>query len=83
MQLSDSPVRAVRHEPSCCAGCAAGLCGAPDEGEIRRQATEVPEARAEVTEHRVIGRRCRGEATCGLQRNNSGFLAQIGHPTNV
>jgi len=58
MQLSGSPDRVVRHEPACCSGCAAGLAGAPEEGVIRRQVTEVPEVRAEVTEHQVIGRRC-------------------------
>jgi transposase len=58
MQLSDNPDRVVRHEPACCSGCAAGLGGAPEEGVIRRQVTEVPEVRAEVTEHQVIGRRC-------------------------
>jgi hypothetical protein len=58
MQLSDSPDHVVRHEPSCCSGCAAGLGGAPEEGVVRRQVTEIPEVRAEVTEHRVIGRRC-------------------------
>jgi transposase len=58
MQLSDSPDHVVRHEPACCSGCAAGLAGAPEEGAIRRQVTEVPEVRAEVTEHQVTGRRC-------------------------
>jgi transposase len=58
MQLSGSPDRVVRHEPACCSGCAAGLAGAPEEGVIRRQVTEVPAVRAEVTEHQVIGRRC-------------------------
>jgi transposase len=58
MQLSDSPDHVVRHEPSCCSGCAAGLAGAPEAGVIRRQVTEIPEVRAEVTEHRMIGRRC-------------------------
>ena len=58
MQLSESPDRVVLHEPSCCSGCAAGLAGAPEAGVIRRQVTEVPEVRAEVTEHRVMGRRC-------------------------
>ena len=49
MQLSESPDRVVLHEPSCCSGCAAGLAGAPEAGVIRRQVTEVPEVRAEVT----------------------------------
>jgi transposase len=34
------------------------LAGAPEEGVVRRQVTEVPEPRAEVTEHQGIGRRC-------------------------
>ena len=58
MQLSESPDWVVRHEPACCPGCASGLAGAPEEGVIRRQVTEIPEARAEVTEHQMIGRRC-------------------------
>jgi transposase len=58
MQLSDSPDRVVRHEPACCSRCAAGLAGAPEEGVVRRQVTEVPEVRAEVTEHQMAGRRC-------------------------
>jgi transposase len=57
MQLCDSPDRVVRHEPTCCAGCSAGLAGAPEAGVIRRQVTEIPPVRAEVTEHQVIGRR--------------------------
>jgi transposase len=58
MQLSDSPDHVVRHEPACCSGCASGLAGALEEGVIRRQVTEIPQVRAEVTEHQVIGRRC-------------------------
>jgi transposase len=58
MQLSDHPDAVVRHEPACCSGCAAGLAGAPEEGAVRRQVTEVPEVRAVVTEHQMIGRRC-------------------------
>jgi hypothetical protein len=58
MQLSDSPDRVVRHEPACCSGCAAGLGGAAENGVTRRQVTEIPEIRAEVTEHQVIGRWC-------------------------
>jgi transposase len=58
MQLSDDPDRVVTHEPSCCSGCSAALADAPEEGVIRRQVTEVPAARAEVTEHRMTGRRC-------------------------
>ena len=58
MQFSDHPDRVVRHEPACCSGCAADLAGAPEEGVIRRQVTEIPEVRAVVTEHQMAGRRC-------------------------
>jgi transposase len=58
MQLSDCPDRVVRHEPACCSAWAAGLAGAAETGVLRRQVTEVPEARAEVTEHQMAGRRC-------------------------
>jgi transposase len=61
MQLSGRPDRVVRHEPACCSGCSAVLAGAPEAGVIRRQVTELPEARAEVTEHQMAGRRC----SCG------------------
>jgi len=58
MQLSDRPDAVVRHEPACCSSCAAGLAGAPEAGVVRRQVTEVPGARAVVTEHQMTGRRC-------------------------
>ena len=61
MQLSDHSDVVVRHEPTCCSRCAAGLAGAPQEGVVRRQVTEIPEVRAVVTEHRMAGRRC----SCG------------------
>ena len=74
MQLSDRPDRVVRHEPSCCAGCAAGLAGAAEAGVIRRQVTEIPPVRAEVTEHRMIGRRC-GCGTVAWGKAPSGVSA--------
>jgi transposase len=58
MQLTDHPDRVVRHEPSCCAGCDRGLAGAAEAAVIRRQVTEIPPVKAEVTEHQMIGRRC-------------------------
>jgi transposase len=58
MQFSGRPDAVVRHEPACCSSCAAGLAGAPEAGVIRRQVTEVPEARAVVTEHQMTGLRC-------------------------
>ena len=57
-----SPDEAVTHEPGRCAGCGAGLLGAPVTGTGRRQVTDLPEViRAVVTEHRIISRRC----SCG------------------
>jgi transposase len=58
MQLSEHPGRVVRHEPTCCAGCGHGLAAAREAGVIRRQVTEIPPVRAEVTEHQMIGRWC-------------------------
>jgi transposase len=58
MQLSDCPDRVVRHRPACCSGCAADLAGAAEEGVVRRQVTEIPESRAEVTEHQMTGLQC-------------------------
>lgn len=62
MQLGESPDRIVRHEPSRCSECAGGVAGTPEEGVIRRQVTEIPEVRAEVIEHRIVGRRSGCEA---------------------
>ena len=64
MELTDHPDRVVRHEPSCCAGCGAGLDGAPETGAERRQVTEIPPVSAEVTEHQLIERQCSG---CGTR----------------
>ena len=72
MQLSGCPDRVVRHEPACCSRCAGGLAGAAEAGMIRRQVTEIPLVKAEVTEHRLIGRACGcgtvtwGEAPAGV-----------------
>jgi transposase len=66
MQLSEHPDPVVRHEPSCCAGCEHSLAAAREAGVIRRQVTEIPPVRAEVTEHQLIGRRCNcGRVTWG------------------
>ena len=79
MQLSDCPDRVIRHEPSCCAGCERGLAGAPEAGVIRRQVTEIPPVRAEVTEHRLIGRACGcGVVTWGKAPDGVTALVQYG-----
>jgi transposase len=64
MELTDHPDHLVRHEPACCAGCGAGLDGAEQTGLERRQVTEIPPVKAEVTEHQMIERECGG---CGAR----------------
>lgn len=51
MRLTDHPDHVLRHEPSRCAGCDRGLADAAEAGVIRRQVTEIPPVKAEVTEH--------------------------------
>lgn len=58
MELTDHPDHVIRHEPGCCAGCGAGLGGAAVTGMERRQVTEIPPVKAEVTEHQMIERQC-------------------------
>ena len=73
MALTDDPDWRVRHVPSCCAGCGESLAGAAETGMERRQVTEIPPARAEVTEHQLIevecggcGTRTKGQAPAGV-----------------
>ena len=72
MELTGHPDRVVRHEPGCCSGCGAGLDGAEQTGVERRQVTEIPAVKAEVTEHQLIERECgcgvrtRGQAPAGV-----------------
>ena len=76
MQLTDHPDHVIRHEPSCCAACSRDLDGAGEAGVERRQVTEIPPVKAEVTEHRLIGRRC----ICGtvtLGRAPEGVTAPV------
>lgn len=73
MELIDHPDHVVRHEPACCAGCGAGLGQAPQTGMERRQVTEIPPVKAQVTEHQMIERQCscgtgtRADAAAGLK----------------
>ncbi len=64
MELTDHPDHVVRHEPGCCSGCGAGLDGTAVTGMERRQVTEIPPVKAEVTEHQMIERECGG---CGAR----------------
>nr|WP_308283502.1 IS66 family transposase zinc-finger binding domain-containing protein [Pseudonocardia nigra] len=49
-----------------CVGCGAGLADAPEVGVERRQVFDLPPITVQVTEHRLIARRCScGATTCG------------------
>jgi len=67
LEMTDGPDQVVTHEPGRCAGCGSGLFGALVTGTERRQVTDLPQdIRAEVTEHRIVSRRCRcGAVTAG------------------
>ena len=64
MQFADHPDHVILHEPACCSGCGAGLAGARVTGVERRQVTEIPRVRAEITEHQLVERECSG---CGTR----------------
>jgi transposase len=57
------PDRTVVHSPSACGCCGAGLGDAPISGRESRQVFDLPERRAEVTEHVAERRRCE----CGTE----------------
>jgi len=76
MQLTDHPDHVITHEPSCCAGCGTGLDGAQVTGVERRQVTEIPPVRAEVTGHRMLEREC---PCCG-KRTKAGAPAGAAAP---
>ena len=58
MELTGHPDHVIRHEPSACRNCGIGLAGARQTGAERRQVTEIPPVKAEVTEHQMIEREC-------------------------
>ncbi len=58
MQLTDHPDHVLRREPPACRECGTGLAGARQTGMERRQVTEIPPVKAEVTEHQMIEREC-------------------------
>lgn len=55
------PDHRVVHHPTVCEGCGNGLGDAPVTGSQSRQVFDLPERRAEVTDHVAERRRC----TCG------------------
>jgi transposase len=58
MELTGHPDHVIRHEPPACRTCGTGLAGARQTGAERRQVTEIPPVKAEVTEHQMIEREC-------------------------
>lgn len=59
LEMTDQPDEVAWHEPDRCAGCGAGLSGAPLARTEKRQVIDLPEQiRALVTEHWIISRRC-------------------------
>ena len=58
-----TPDRTILHRPNACRGCGAGLGDAPVVGVESRQVFDLPDRRAEVTDHRAEKRRCR----CGCE----------------
>ncbi|MEZ0069315.1 transposase [Streptacidiphilus sp. MAP12-20] len=53
------PHHTVVHEPGPCRRCGADLAAAPVAGVVKRQVFDLPEPVVEVTEHRLVARRCR------------------------
>ena len=54
----EDPDHEVTHEPGLCCGCGAGLQDADLAGVERRQVFDLPPLHLEVTEHRLVSRRC-------------------------
>ena len=67
LEMTGHPDAVQAHEPGRCAGCGAGLAGAPVIKVERRQVTDLPEdIRAQVTELQIVSRRCGcGTVTAG------------------
>lgn len=78
LRTVEDPDVVIEHEPSCCAGCGAGLAAAADAGAIRRQVHDVPEVSVRVTEHRLRRRRC----ACGTTTTATGPDGLAGAPAS-
>ena len=53
------PDEVLRHEPTRCGGCGAGLGLAPEVALARRQVSDLPPIAIRVTEHQLTSRQCR------------------------
>jgi transposase len=71
------PDRVERHAPTACRCCRAGLTDAPVTGTESRQVFDLPERRAQVTEHVAERRRC----GCGAE-TKAGFPRAATAPTS-
>lgn len=79
MQLVDDPDEVIVYEPGACGGCGEGLVGAVAAGVTRRQVFDLPPMRVQVTEHRLIARRCGcGAVTCADAPENVAGRVQYG-----
>jgi transposase len=67
--------RTIRHVPGRCRGCGRGLGDAVVVGVESRQVFDLPERRAQVTDHRAEKRRCR----CGCD-TTAGFPSEATAP---
>ncbi len=61
LEQVEVPDRVIDHAPTVCRGCGGGLGGAEVIGVEARQVFDLPDRRAEVSEHRAEKRRC----SCG------------------
>jgi len=71
----DDPDRIERHAPAQCRGCGAGLSDSPVTGTESRQVFDLPERRAQVTDHVAERRRC----ACGAE-TKAGFPSEATAP---
>lgn len=82
LQQVEVPDHRVPHEPEECAGCGAGLAGAPVVGVERRQVFDLPVVRLEVTEHQMVARQC-GCGTVTKGRAPAGVNAPVAYGPRI
>jgi len=67
LDLADRPDRVVVHRPVACLCCGKSLRGGVPVAVERRQVFDLPEVKVQVTEHRIVSRRCLcGVVTAGV-----------------
>jgi transposase len=80
MQLTDRPDHVIRYEPRSCRDCGTRLDGACETGMERRQVTQIPPVRAEVTdqqmiEKQMIEKQCPAAGRAPRQTRRTGWLS--------